>query len=60
MLKKLVNEAFCTLRITTTGPLLDEIRPCQRQRPRYDTCAYVAQWQTGSLHTRKFAQRRVS
>src|SRR5260370_7796044 len=22
MLKKLVNEAFCTLRITTTGPLL--------------------------------------
>ena len=22
MLKKIVNEAFCTLRITTTGPLL--------------------------------------
>jgi hypothetical protein len=22
MLKKLVNEAYCTLRITTTGPLL--------------------------------------
>src|SRR5207248_8667310 len=24
MLKKIVNEAFCTLRITTTGPLLSK------------------------------------
>ena len=57
MLKKMVNEAFCTLQITTTGPLLVKSGHASISGPDMTP---VAQWQTGGVSAWKLAQGRLS
>ncbi len=54
MLKKLVNEAFCTLQITTTGPLLVKSGHASISGP--DMTPVL----TGGVSARQFAQGCLS
>ena len=50
MLKKLVNEAYLTLSITTTGPLLVKSGGVTDHWSGYGSGSYLSQWTTGNFY----------